>query len=145
MTDDKHEWMSPMIARLRELHGNGMPFRQIADTLNAEFNTALTRNAVIGKGRRLQLKLRATPWSTKRKEKPARPKRERRVTLRTVAPPLVPPEPVTPGTLTMEQLTEHTCRWPEGLNPPYTYCGEPTLHGTSFCRAHCIRAYGRAS
>jgi hypothetical protein len=63
---------------------------------------------------------------------------------RAPSPHIVPPQaPVVPGRLVMSQLTTHTCHWPDGDRPPYTYCGEPTHAGSSFCRAHYKRAYDK--
>jgi hypothetical protein len=126
-------WTPRMLARLRELHDNGMKFKQIALTMNAEFKVSLTRNAVIGKAHRLQLQLRDAATAPGRKVK------WDKLVETKVAPPLAP---VIPGALTMLQLGYHTCRWPsDEARPPYTYCGEPTYAGGSFCKAHYRLAY----
>jgi hypothetical protein len=119
-----------MLDRLRELHAKDMIFKQIALTLNAEFEVSLTRNAVIGKAHRL---LRDAPTAPGPKVK-----RDKLVDTK-VAPPLAP---VIPGALTMLQLGYHSCRWPsDEARPPYTYCGAPTCAGGSFCKAHYELAY----
>ena len=57
----RETWTVGMLTRMRELHAAGMTFGQIARALNAEFGTAVTRNACVGKGRRLQLPARKAP------------------------------------------------------------------------------------
>ena len=126
-----------MLARLRELHATGAKFKAIAVQLSAEYKVLLTRNAVIGKAHRLQLELRHEPPKGTARE---RVKREKLVTIRP-PPPLVPEPPPIPGQLTMMQLSRCTCHWPNGEKPPYTYCGEPTVHDSSFCREHYGRVY----
>jgi hypothetical protein len=124
-------WTPRMLARLHELHRHGMKFKQIALTMNAEFKVSLTRNAVIGKAHRLQLRDASTaPGPRVKQDKLVETK---------VAPPLAP---VIPGALTMLQLGYHSCRWPsDEARPPYTYCGAPTCAGGSFCKAHYELAY----
>ena len=50
------EWTAERVVLLKELWGEGLSARQIADIL-----TQVTRNAVIGKAHRLGLSTRATP------------------------------------------------------------------------------------
>jgi GcrA cell cycle regulator len=51
-------------------------------------------------------------------------------------------EPGKPGRpLKMIELTPRTCRWPEGDQPPYSYCGAPVYRGGAFCLRHCQLAY----
>ena len=54
----RETWTVGMLARLRELHAAGLTFGQICQRLNAEFGTVVTRNACVGKGRRLGLPAR---------------------------------------------------------------------------------------
>lgn len=41
------------------------------------------------------------------------------------------------------QLTEHTCKWPQGdpLQPAFGFCGHPTQSGSPYCSQHHRRAY----
>ena len=57
----RETWTVGMLTRLRELHAAGMTFGQIANALNAEFGSAVTRNSCVGKGRRLKLPARKSP------------------------------------------------------------------------------------
>jgi GcrA cell cycle regulator len=134
-------WTPRIDARLRELHATTMTFLEIATKMNAEFGFALTRNACIGRSRRIGLTLRAiAPVRKKQKVTPkARPYRKK---IKPVAPPIVPEPPAfVPGRLTMLQLNHTTCRWPSGVKPPYTYCGEPIHDDRPFCLEHCRLAY----
>jgi GcrA cell cycle regulator len=127
-------WTPALDARLEELHASGMKFKQIAFTLNAEFKISLTRNAAIGRAHRIILTPRQPPVRKARPKRPARPKPVE-------APPIAPETAPTPGALLMRHLTRHTCHWPEGDKPPYTYCGKPTCDGSSFCAVHYDRVY----
>ena len=138
------EWTPAMDTRLRELYDTKLTFRVIADRMNADFGLALTRNACIGRGRRLFFPSRGgappppVPKRTRKRKHWTRRKTEAKP--KPVAPPLAPVEPV-PGALTMLQLGRGTCRWPSGTKPPYTYCGEPVHGDRQYCLAHCQLAY----
>ena len=56
-------WEEAHSSALRELVGKGVPFSEIARALNERFGTAYTRNAAIGRARRLGLSVpqRADP------------------------------------------------------------------------------------
>lgn len=140
------EWSSPLMFRLRELHDQGLPFSNIARTLNAEFNLALTPNACIGKARRAKFPMRYRP-PPPRRNKPRPPAAPRMVTIRPAVPTRLPLEPMplpdipSFGAIDLLELTQHTCHWPQGHKPPYTYCGQPTFRESAFCRHHYDRAY----
>jgi hypothetical protein len=69
-----------------------------------------------------------------------------RKTLQTVAtmPPASRPKVAPPQGLTAMELTNDTCRWPQGEGP-YTFCGNPThrhVNGRAvYCEAHAVVAY----
>jgi len=138
-------WPDAMIARLRELHANDdMSFAAIADALNREFHTKLTKNSCIGKARRLALTMRAhtnpPPRKPKRHTPPPKPR-----------PPVIPawkvdPVPALPaasGRLTIYQLRQNTCRYPFGEQMPYSYCGNTTGLSSSWCPYHKGVVYTR--
>lgn len=63
MTDGRgnsvnHAWTDPIVARLRELHAQGLSCSRAAKALNTEFKTAFSRSAIIGKLNRLGLSWR---------------------------------------------------------------------------------------
>jgi GcrA cell cycle regulator len=67
-------WAPQHCDALRDYLAKGMSYSQAADAINAKFGTAYTRNAAIGRGRRMGL------------AGPERPKEPRRVPSRTSAP-----------------------------------------------------------
>ena len=143
------DWSNDRMARLRALHRNDkLSFDMIAEVLSEEFKVELTKNACIGKARRMGLPER----TTKRKRKVFRgDKRRRQITLVTSTPapietevvPCVLPRwrvmqdeaPAERGKLTLLQLTDNTCRWPHGDRVPYLFCGAPTA-GKTYCAYH---------
>ena len=54
----------------------------------------------------------------------------------------MPPTP--PVSLTIYQLDRHTCHYPFGDRPPYSYCGEPARRG-SWCPQHERVVYPRGN
>jgi hypothetical protein len=134
-------WTPQIDDRMRELHATKLTFTEIAARLNADFGLSTTRNACIGRGRRLGLPLRAHPPPRSTPKKLPKP-RIRKKRQRQPPTPIVPDAPaIVPGRLSMLQLTYGVCRWPSGTKPPYTYCGEPVYGDKAFCLEHCRRAY----
>ena len=142
-------WTDEMIARLRVLHPK-LSCARLADTLNAEFGTTFTRNAVIGKSSRLGL---GTAWQPANRVKP-----QSRTTPfrppRPVAEPVLPieqisdlPPDISPCAVTLMKLTAHTCRWP--LSDPKTtgfmFCGAQPIDGSPYCPRHYRIAYQPAA
>ena len=137
-------WLTPGIAeRLIELHAAsaGLSMLDIARVLNREFGVGTTRNAVIGKTRRLNLPLRepgVMPWGKKRQVKPRQPKARKR---RPIAPkPPVPQLDPPPRALTLIELSDGVCHFPLGetfARPPYLYCGkQAAFEGCFWCADH---------
>ena len=129
----QHAWTPAMQARLLELLADpDVTYRQVAETINAEYGTRLTKNSCIGRGRRLGV--------------PARPVRHHAEAIMPV--PMRTPPPATrprPGydQYEIEDLSFDTCRWPLGaVNdfPPYHYCGRQRVQG-AYCAEHGARAY----
>jgi hypothetical protein len=145
-------WDEYRVARLRALHANKkLSFDVIAAQLSAEWGMEVSKNACIGKARRMKLAQR--PRKVFRGDK-----RKRAVTLVAEAPAAVAPEPVpcvlprwkvmevprpAPGTrITLFQLTDNTCRWPHGDRVPFLFCGAPTA-GKTYCAYHTGISCGR--
>ncbi len=95
-TYHQHDWTAAMVARLEALWAEGLSTIKIGQLMG------LTKNAIIGKSRRLDLPARPAPMvrEYKRSEKPPAPPRAPRVTL--------PPLPSTPPVY----------RLPTAVNPP---------------------------
>ena len=105
-----------------------------------------TRNAIIGKARRLKLASRTpTGWgNVGKKTKAARREREPLVIpLRPISlPKAIQPE--NPNRLLgLLELTESTCKFPMGdpRSPSFGFCGKPVKSGMVYCSAHCSEAY----
>ena len=137
-------WTSDMLARLRELHDQkpALMFVEIAAAMSSDFNLNLTRNACIGKARRIGLPMReGTPRQpVKGKEKMMR-KRVDAPIIHAVERPLDLND-----TLTIYQLREGDCKWPLGKvedTPPYAFCGHPAPIGMPYCPKHARKAYSK--
>lgn len=147
------DWPAEHSRALSELHAKGMSYGEIAKEMNARFGTAYTRNAVLGRGKRMGL---VTP-QTAREWKPARrpvPKAERVGALpgsdrrvRVPAPPV--PEPaapvklrcvgISPRLIGLLDLESGDCHYPYGGDTdddPIVFCGHPRQPGSCYCTPH---------
>ena len=144
---------------LREYLAKGMSFAEIADALNAKFGTAYSRNAAIGRARRMGLSVpRAargqrlalaeaadaagqsrrgwrTPRERLRSGLPAADdrhfERAERARLRCVE--------IMPRHLALVDLEANDCRYPYGGDEEgdaITFCGHPRHEGSSYCVSH---------
>jgi hypothetical protein len=139
------DWDDHLIARFKALHAGGeRPFSEIAATLSREFGLKLSKNACIGKGRRLGLTARArvAPPKPRKGQRRGGP-RLKPVVLPgwQVEPPRLPPAA---GRVTIYQLRGGVCHFPHGDRPPYTYCGAKALRG-SWCPHHERVVYPRGA
>jgi hypothetical protein len=90
------------------------------------FEIGCTRNAAIG------IIYRGGYQQPPKKRRPAPPK----------APPPTPPvQRVPKNGLTIFQLLDHHCRWPNGERPPFRYCGQTAIDGSSYCATHHRKAH----
>lgn len=115
-------WTDEMIQRLEELWAKGTSASAIGKDLG------VSKNAVIGKSRRLKLPARPSPIvRAGEKKKPvtgATPKEKQRIT-------------------DIIELTAHLCRWPFG-NPDeedFYFCGKAVVPGKPYCQEHSDIAY----
>jgi GcrA cell cycle regulator len=133
-------WIIPgIVARLCELHTldgkQKLAFSEICDTLNREFGTKLTRNAIVGRVHRLKLAFRPSPL-----------KRIAGMTKVRIDAPILPieAESCSNTPLTILQLRDGDCHWPLGpimSRPPLEYCGQASIEGRPYCEEHCRQAY----
>jgi len=138
----KHDWSAAMIARLTELHADSaLGFSGIARIMSEEFHIKLSKNACIGKARRVGLPMRGViavrtvmpkPRKSRARQRPAEPI--------AIAPKINPGWTVelpriADGKLTIYGLRAGVCHFPFGERPPYAYCGRPAPH-TSWCPHH---------
>lgn len=140
-------WPDVHIAALKERFDRGMSFAQISADMNATFGTAYSRNACIGKAKRLGLKQSSKPAP------PPRPKRERRqpqIRAERRGPPLasveyeaIECEPINHIGVSIYELTTETCRWPIGTpgHEDFCFCGNAPISGLPYCPGHSRLAY----
>ncbi len=137
-------WTDERVETLKRLWQEGLSASQIAAELGG-----VTRNAVIGKVHRLGLSGRGQPTTTiKRKRRAEQPPQQAARRAR---------QPVTLGSLalqtnvvvpiakrlTIEALTERTCKWPNGDpgNDDFHFCGNDSLESLPYCEYHAGVAY----
>ncbi len=104
------EWTAERTAALITLWNEDICASEIARRLS------ITKNAVIGKAFRLQLRKRRTP--------PAAPCPE-------------------PSVIRLERLSTGMCSWPlgEADRGGFHFCAAPTVPGKPYCPTHCRMAY----
>src|SRR3977135_2190812 len=88
-------WEEAHSAALREYLDQGMSFSEIARALNQRFGTAYTRNAAIGRARRIGLSVPVQPQSARVMNAPKKPDGRRSRELRARKLTHVPPKPST--------------------------------------------------
>jgi GcrA cell cycle regulator len=146
-------WAPEHSAALRKHLGRGLTFSEVVEAINATFKTAYSRNAAIGRARRMGLagpdrpkvSLSAQPpgldgvfevrsarsvlselhWPRPAFEQPERPK------LRCVE--------IEPRHLSLTELERGDCRYPYGGDEEgeaITFCGHPKRPGSSYCTPH---------
>jgi GcrA cell cycle regulator len=140
---------------LREYLARGMSFSAIAKALNARFNTSYSRNAALGRAKRMGLSKPSPPtnlptrWPRRRRGKAAglQKPRERHAPefitriprfKQTQAPKLRCVELV-PRHLSLLDLEASDCRYPyggEADGEAITFCGHPRREDSSYCTPH---------
>lgn len=147
-------WAEEHSRALREYLEKGLSFSRIANAINARFNTAYSRNATIGRARRMGLSgpgRAAIPATRKPQSKP-RPARLLKIRARALA--QARPKPtvrkraaalklrcvgIVPRHLSLLELERGDCRYPyggEAEGEAITFCGHPRREGSSYCVAH---------
>ncbi len=149
-------WTDERVETLKTLWQDGLSASQIAAELGG-----VTRNAVIGKVHRLGLSGRGQPTSTVKRQRrqpdAAAVRRARQpvtigsLALQTEVELVAEPAPqlrrnvVVPiaKRLTIEALTERTCKWPIGDpgNEDFHFCGHDSLESLPYCEYHAGIAY----
>jgi GcrA cell cycle regulator len=156
-------WASEHSDALRDCLLRGMSYGQAADAINVRFGTEFTRNAAIGRAKRLGLKAgvgRKAALRPPRRKLPPRPVPESQprthgTTIKAVAPPPAPVKPVKlrcvgirPRLLAFADLEPGDCRYPYGgekEGEAYAFCGHPRLPRSSYCGPHHALTHGPAT
>ncbi|HUE45591.1 MAG TPA: GcrA family cell cycle regulator [Aestuariivirgaceae bacterium] len=147
-------WTEERVALLRRLWTEDFSASRIAAELGG-----VSRSAVIGKMHRLGLCGRGQPTvSAKRQSKPRLPRSERQACLTVgntalkMRPEMLEEAQFQPSEsivvpiarkLTIDKLTEHTCKWPIGDpgHQEFHFCGHDSLDAMPYCRYHARLAY----
>ncbi|GLR85338.1 GcrA family cell cycle regulator [Bradyrhizobium iriomotense] len=141
-------WASEHSDALRDYFLKGMSFAEIGREINARFGTDYTRNAVIGRAKRMGL---AAPGRAS--SPPIAPHLPNGVFPQHPSgkgeaskPPLVPAEPaklrcvgIRPRLVSLLALKPGDCRYPYGGDKdgePIAFCGHPRRPGSSYCTPH---------
>lgn len=103
------EWTPERVEELTKLWATGLSASEIGRKLG------ITKNAVVGKVRRLDLAMRRQPPVAKIDRK----------------------------IITLDSLKANMCSWPNGEpgKPDFRFCGKPAEIGKPYCAAHCEIAY----
>jgi GcrA cell cycle regulator len=135
-------WTQTKEKILKAMWGKGSSAREIGDKVGA------TRNAVIGKARRLELEARVPEnFVTKTKKAPVK---------KVAPPPPPPPRSTTPGVKYLSRgsasdllmsLSADNCRWPDGhpSGDDFTFCAGKKQGSSPYCKIHSEIAYTPAT
>jgi GcrA cell cycle regulator len=140
---------------LRDYLAKGLPYSEIARRINAAFNTDYTRNATIGRARRMGLAGLAETGRVRRPRKPdflsirklrKNSKKHRaaksllpRPVLKRVRAPKLRCVGIEPRHLQLIELEARDCRYPYGGDKDgeaITFCGHKRREGSSYCAPH---------
>lgn len=129
-------WTDEGAEALRQLWDAGHSSSEIGRRMG------LSKNAVLGKARRLGLKPRPSPIGAAGEAKPTakerqRIKRERRALA--AAPKPQAAQPVQPARMSGRE----TCAYLAGDGPPWRRCDEAAVRGKPYCENHAARCYIR--
>lgn len=145
-------WPSEHSDALRELFAKAMSLSEIAREINARYGTNYTRNAVLGRGKRMGMAQRPCGGGSSvppRMSAPAAQRAARQRALDGLMPSKAAferAEPVTlrcvgiqPRLVSLLELKPGECRYPYGGEKdgePIAFCGQAAHEASSYCRAH---------
>jgi GcrA cell cycle regulator len=151
-------WPAQHCKALREHHARGLSYSAIAAAINAKFKTAYSRNATIGRAKRMGIGVSDGPKIVPKHvpAKPLRPKEQApqlrrgpQVRASDIMRPLPVFAPVDmpklrcvetdPRHLSLCELEPGDCRYPYGGDKDgeaITFCGHPRREGSSYCAPH---------
>jgi GcrA cell cycle regulator len=148
-------WTEEHCRALREFLESGISYSRAADAINAKFKTGYSRNATIGRAKRMGLagpdrpkdQLEDRSESPPSAKAPGLHKLRERCTFETWrVRPIFETEKVklrcaeiAPRHLSLIDLDRGDCRYPYGGDEEgeaITFCGHPQRQGTSYCAAH---------
>ena len=140
-------WTDEVVTELRDLHAQKCSAREMALAVWDKFHLVVSRNAVIGKLRRLEV----GPIGGGQKEATKKAAKNRKPRAKTaVRAPKFPVEEVinlppdqSPYACTIMELTDASCRFPMGDpgTDDFRFCGATKLSGVSYCVRHSRLAF----
>jgi len=148
------DWTAEHSHALREYITRGISFAQAAAEINARFGTAYTRNAALGRGKRMGLivparhedrlvpakALRQGKARERRGSKPPRPDQQPEIVQVVAAVPVkLRCVGISPRLILLAELEPCDCRYPYGGDKdgePIVFCGHPRRAGSSYCTPH---------
>jgi len=151
-------WSPERENALREFALEGLAASRIASAMNQRFGSNYTRNAIIGKMRRLGVPLyhavgpyqagvkRSYPNRRKTvslaKPRPKRPPKTRiMAVIREALPDMASTEAISSNPVHLLDATDNHCRWPIGEPSEMLFCGNPVLQAKGihqWCASHCL-------
>jgi GcrA cell cycle regulator len=146
------DWAPDHSVALREYLAKGMSYSEIAQAINARFKTGYSRNAAIGRAKRMGLLGPNRPNDLPKPPLSTQAPRLRKLRERYAAEVMRPmpiferAEPVKlrcveidPRHLSLCDLEPGDCRYPYGGDEEgeaITFCGHPRRQGSSYCAPH---------
>ena len=141
-------WTDEMIEKLKQMWTEGLTTNEIAKRLD------VSKNSIVGKVHRLNLKARPSPIKKKEEtntitapvDKATNTKREIKLISKTEAPSVeIASETVCKKDtcIKLTELDNHTCRWPIGdpRDDNFCFCGKAVRSGQTYCEEHANIAY----
>jgi GcrA cell cycle regulator len=148
------DWTPEHSQALREYVTCGISFARAAAEINARFGTTYTRNAALGRGKRMGLVVPARREDGPTLAKAAGPRKVKSRKSKGAEPPrpepdnvpAVPAAPVqlrcvgiSPRLISLVELEPGDCRYPYGGDKddePIMFCGHPRRAGSCYCTPH---------
>lgn len=145
-------WAPEHSAALRDCLASGMSYAEIAQAINARFNTTYSRSAALGRARRMGL-----AGNERRGNKTGPPSKSQQMGLHHLRERFAPTArwfvpvfervelpklrcvEIEPRHLLLIELEYGDCRYPYGGDEegePITFCGHPRREDSSYCTAH---------
>jgi GcrA cell cycle regulator len=147
-----NNWAPEHSAALGEFLAQGMSFSAIAEAINRKFGTSYTRNAAIGRSKRMGLSGMDPGERQLERALNAESVRPKRFSRRGVVPEAPAPAPrplaepaklrcvgISPRLVSLIELAPGDCRYPYGGDKddePIVFCGHPRRDGSSYCTPH---------
>jgi GcrA cell cycle regulator len=141
MTGSRSDWTPERDELLRKVMDSGLSFKDAAVEINAATGSTFSRNAAIGRGKRIGIVVPKRKSKVPKRLEPcnraAPPRQIGQAKPRRLASDFSPLNiaPVASRRLVLIELEPKDCRYPDG-DGPFTFCGHPRCDGRSYCAAH---------